>query len=288
MAGLPKAGEIEQVRVLPAPEPHADWLVCAIWRRIAPDAGGATRSVVPATVYGCLNLVLHAEVRLGPLPGQVLPAYFLSGPLSMPLETWAAPGLHSLSLVLQPWVFDAWLGTAPRAFTDQLVDAAGLPRLAERPVVDALSRAARHDDGLGAALDLLRNGAEAAARAAAWPLAEALMASRTVGAAAGACHLGPRQFERRFSAAFGLAPKTWLRIKRLEALLHGVVGSAEPLAGLAADSGYADQAHMGRDFRRIVGLAPQGARTALSSGNGSHWALEPARPGRLPRPRTGR
>ena len=231
MVALLKAGEFEWVQVLPAPDAHADWLVCAIWRRIAPDAGRPTPSRVPAAVYACLNVVLDADVRLGPFPGRVLPRSFLSGPLSTPLETWAEPGLRSLSLVLHPWALHAWFDRSPADFADRLVDTARLPRLAQPPRAHALVQAAGQPDALPGALDLLRSGGEAAARAATWPLAETLLACGTVAGAARACTLSARQFERRFAAALGLAPKTWLEIKRLEAALHGVIGSTQPLAG---------------------------------------------------------
>jgi len=63
------------------------------------------------------------------------------------------------------------------------------------------------------------------------------------------------QFLRAFAAAFGLPPHAWAqqqRLARAEALL--VRGAA--LADAAAASGFADQSHMTRAFRRFRGYTP--------------------------------
>lgn len=63
------------------------------------------------------------------------------------------------------------------------------------------------------------------------------------------------QFLRAFAAAFGLPPHAWAqqqRLARAEALLaRGAV-----LADAAAASGFADQSHMTRAFRRFRGYTP--------------------------------
>jgi hypothetical protein len=58
-------------------------------------------------------------------------------------------------------------------------------------------------------------------------------------------------------AAFGYGPKTLDRVLRLQRFL--VLGRADADAGLArlaADAGYADQAHLGHDCRALAGATP--------------------------------
>jgi AraC-like DNA-binding protein len=69
--------------------------------------------------------------------------------------------------------------------------------------------------------------------------------------------LSERTLRRRFGEAFGYGPKTLdriLRFQRFLALLRGA--GPRSLAGLAAAAGYADQAHLTRESRRLAGGTP--------------------------------
>jgi AraC-like DNA-binding protein len=66
-----------------------------------------------------------------------------------------------------------------------------------------------------------------------------------------------RTMHRRFLAACGYGPKHFQKIMRIQAVLR--TAQAIPSAGLAElaiAAGFADQAHMTRDFRSITGLTP--------------------------------
>jgi AraC-like DNA-binding protein len=66
-------------------------------------------------------------------------------------------------------------------------------------------------------------------------------------------------FIRRFEAGVGLTPKRYARVLRFSALLSGAVRSGpRDWAGLAAESGYVDQSHLIREFKRLAGLTPSG------------------------------
>ncbi|MCW5634315.1 MAG: AraC family transcriptional regulator [Rubrivivax sp.] len=58
-----------------------------------------------------------------------------------------------------------------------------------------------------------------------------------------------------FRRHVGLAPKTYARVRRFHATLAGLAAGAAP-ADLAARLGFADQAHMGNEFRRLAGVTP--------------------------------
>ena len=70
------------------------------------------------------------------------------------------------------------------------------------------------------------------------------------------------QVLRRFTEVYGLPPHAWLRAYRLERaralMLQGV-----PLATVAAESGFADQSHMTRAFRAILGYSPGACQLAM-------------------------
>ena len=71
--------------------------------------------------------------------------------------------------------------------------------------------------------------------------------------------ISERQLRRRFHDAVGYGPKTLDRVLRFRRLVEqtGAVSAGESdLARVAADLGYADQAHMTRDRVRLSGLTP--------------------------------
>jgi AraC-like DNA-binding protein len=93
-------------------------------------------------------------------------------------------------------------------------------------------------------------------------VARLLLTCATVDDAAGALGYGARRLHRRISASCGYGPKTLQRILRLQrAIRLGYAGARgrggfDALARVAASAGYADQAHMTRDFTALTGLPP--------------------------------
>lgn len=57
-----------------------------------------------------------------------------------------------------------------------------------------------------------------------------------------------------FTDAVGLGPKTLSRIVRFNRALR--LSATQDWAGIAVDCGYADQAHLAREFRQMAGHAP--------------------------------
>ncbi|MFD5701701.1 DUF6597 domain-containing transcriptional factor [Streptomyces lasiicapitis] len=114
-----------------------------------------------------------------------------------------------------------------------------------------------------AALDafLLRHGPAPDPRAElAMDLVDRIRADRTalrVGDFAREAGLSVRAMQRLFSAYVGVGPK-WviLRYRIHEALEHAESAAAVDWADLAAGLGYADQAHLVRDFTATVGVPP--------------------------------
>ena len=70
--------------------------------------------------------------------------------------------------------------------------------------------------------------------------------------------ISERQLRRRFHAAVGYGPGTLARVLRFRRFLTLLDRGRDDLAGLAFDAGYADQAHLTRESRRLAGLSPVG------------------------------
>ena len=66
-----------------------------------------------------------------------------------------------------------------------------------------------------------------------------------------------RTLQRLTARRIGLSPKWLVQRRRLHEAAERLAGEERPdLARVAADLGYADQAHFGRDFRAVTGLTP--------------------------------
>jgi AraC-like DNA-binding protein len=90
------------------------------------------------------------------------------------------------------------------------------------------------------------------ARAAALEMATPGARVDALGAALG---VSERQLRRRFADAVGYGPKTLARVLRFQRFLT-LSRNGDDLARLALDAGYADQAHLTRETRRLAGRTP--------------------------------
>jgi AraC-like DNA-binding protein len=88
----------------------------------------------------------------------------------------------------------------------------------------------------------------------AWALLRASGGRIPIAAVAAALGCSRRHLAKRFAADVGVSPKLAARLIRFEAARRRV--GAVPLARLAAEHGFADQAHLAREFRALGGATP--------------------------------
>jgi AraC-like DNA-binding protein len=74
-------------------------------------------------------------------------------------------------------------------------------------------------------------------------------------------HVSPAHLVRSFTRAFGIAPHRYLLARRIDAARRHLL-EGEPVAQVATNVGFHDQAHLTRHFKRHVGTTP--ARFARS------------------------
>ena len=99
------------------------------------------------------------------------------------------------------------------------------------------------------------------------PSPEVASALDVLAASAGAARVGDiaaeigwsrKHLTRRFTDELGLAPKTLALMLRFHRACHlARDGDTGSWAAIAADAGYADQAHLARDFRTFTGETPR-------------------------------
>jgi AraC-like DNA-binding protein len=68
--------------------------------------------------------------------------------------------------------------------------------------------------------------------------------------------ISERTLQRLLHKRIGLGPKWLIRRRRLQEAADRLRDSGAELAGIAAELGYADQAHFTRDFRKATGMTP--------------------------------
>jgi AraC-like DNA-binding protein len=210
---------VHRHRVLP------DGCVDVVWIGEAPTvvAGPATGPVVvplrPRTI------VVGIRLRPGAAPGLLrLPASELANRDTPLRELWGAGADALTAAVIEQPSVAAKLGAAAAALAERLPDAGSID-----PMIAAATRwLARRPEGR--IEDLARF-----------------------------LDVGERRLRRRFVAAIGYGPKTFQRVLRLQralALAGRGPGPGLSLAGLAAEAGYADQAHMSRELQALTGRSP--------------------------------
>lgn len=84
----------------------------------------------------------------------------------------------------------------------------------------------------------------------------------------------PRHFIELFRSNVGLAPKQFYRIQRFSTALARIARGKAALADIAIASGYADQAHLSREFRELAGVSPS-AYSPQAVGSEHHHVVGP-------------
>jgi AraC-like DNA-binding protein len=203
------------------------------------------------------------------LPDECVDMYWVGGSVwvsgpetrSWPSSAWPSSG--AVGVRFRSGVAPSLLGVAASELRDARVR---LDQLWEgRAARELAERIGCRDDDDGRAAEL-----ETAVRQMAtggWSLdvvaqevTDMLRTARTASARelARAIHLSERQLHRRCTAAFGYGPEFLLRIHRIQRFLQLARDRPGPhrLAGLAVDAGYADQPHLTREVRSIMGTTP--------------------------------
>lgn len=90
-------------------------------------------------------------------------------------------------------------------------------------------------------------------------IGRAVVAAESVAEMCDATGMTPRTLQRWFATHVGLPPRRYLRLLRFQRAFETAPGQPS-LAGHAAEQGFADQAHMAREFRALSGVSAGAAR----------------------------
>lgn len=238
-------------RELPPPRGLERQLAC-VWRshdravRVLPDA--------------CVDIVWDRSELV------------VAGPATRATQAPATPGQARCGVRFRVGAAGAGLRVPASELLDQRVPLRELWARRARRLEDRLAAAPT----IEAALDALVEGVADALDPRPDPLVRQAALELTRGSSlAQVCRLvelGERQLRRRFHDAVGYGPATLVRVQRFQRFLSAAEEAPEtPLARLAADAGYADQAHLTRESRRLAGVSPAALvlEGAMSAGDKS-------------------
>ncbi|AOG25387.1 AraC family transcriptional regulator [Acidovorax sp. RAC01] len=271
-------------RLVPVPTDLQPWLMAAV---VVDAPAELAQSHFPAMVSSMLVVRLAGQVRCrGAL---VPPSAWISASTAATVYDHDGP-VRAVGLVLQPAAAAALFASA-RGLVNTLrpmAEMAGPPWAEAEHAV----RAAVDD---GARLEVL---CEFIRRLAAPPSpcearrqhALTLLQAASADAAGAGQRLGlsQRQFERRFVAHWGMAPKQFAVIARLNNTLGSALAApGDPVVGLAVDQGYYDQSHLARDVRRLAGQPLQALVQGSRSPVTEHWPLQVGAQAQLGQPPEG-
>lgn len=244
--------------------PLEQHLTCVWVQHVSRDATPYRHRTVP-------NGGVELLCQLGSVPRLV-------GPQNGPTEDVLAPEATVVGVRFRPGAAPAALGLPASELVDLALDAnyvwggAGV-ELGERL---AQSRSPAHAAALLEAEVLTRLAGGAGPDPLVSEAVRRLSPGRAseVGALSSSLHISERQLRRRCLATIGLAPKVLQRMLRFQgflALAHARGLERPDVGRLALDAGYADQAHLTRESRRLTGIAPRALlREAERNCRGAH------------------
>ena len=238
----------------------------------AEDSGASTGPAERVLPDGCAEWIFHLEHPYSDGAGRLQPRSFLAGPTTRPIEIAPTGPVATLGVRFRPGGARGLLpplrllsGALPTP--EEMWDAEG--RRVEEEVGngrDIASRRSTLERFLHTRLRRARSRGEASTLPAAVGL---VLGSRgRLSVARIAQHVGcsPRQLERKFADGVGLSPKELSRVARFQNLLR--LAARRPDAGwaeLASRGGYADQAHLVREFKAFSGATPTSPEATMGA-----------------------
>lgn len=209
--------------------------------------GGAASTPHRVLPDGCSDLVVDLDAGVARVVGPMTRAALVP-----------STGACIVAVRFRPGAGAGLAGVSLDALADEAVDA-GEVGLETAALVEGLARAAPASrtgmlsrfvaTRLGAADPLDRAVRRATARLAADPTLKVDALAAEVGVS--------RQYLGRiFARDVGVSPKTFARVARVQRLVLAIRAGRRDWTRLAADLGFADQAHLVHDARALTGLTP--------------------------------
>ncbi|WP_396927806.1 helix-turn-helix domain-containing protein [Mycolicibacterium sp.] len=228
------------------------------WRHVG-DVPHRSTALPRGAVTVVLDLSGRDEVEFAPVGSAAvqIPSAFVTGAGTTSYVTRIDPGQTVMTVHFRPAGARSFLGIPLGELQDRCIgidDVWGPPgRILRERLIETASSTARLELLERFLLDCMKPRDHQLA--ALLPHLEATP-SITVAEAAALMEVSPKRLTTMFNSEVGLAPKTYLRLRRLQAALRRLDDGEQLGAQIAADLGYFDQAHFVRDFRSFAAITP--------------------------------
>jgi AraC-like DNA-binding protein len=260
------------VRKLPA-HPALRTVVSGFTERRGTFSKRSSVRPLPARPDQFLEFFLGESYRVRPPGGDFFtsPEVALVGPMTVPVAELAFEGtIETFTIHFEPTGLSRLFGVPMAILADVAPPARDVLGRHVGPLEDAVRRVSRFEQRIAAAeawiggflgearaQDPVDRAARLLARANGRP-AVATLAERA--------GLSARQLQRRFIEAVGVAPKHYARLHRFAAAIAArETHPTRPWTDIAHACGFADQAHLIREFQTLSGRAPGEFFRAVSS-----------------------
>jgi len=250
---------------LPPPASLQRFVKC-FWR-LRDDQPGPAQTIYPD---GCCELILHLGAPMSRFcldsGWQPQTRCLFAGQMRSAIRLAANGPVDCVGLRLRPAASHVFAAQSATDTRDQVLDLYAIdPQFAARFEMGGHAFAERADAGALTQLLQSRLALTAMDTLVEAALAELDRADGDVVITALAVRLGTsvRSLQSRFLRSVGLTAKEYARVRRLQATIIELDKGNDSLAMLAADVGFADQAHATRELQRLTGLTPAKLRNAL-------------------------
>jgi AraC-like DNA-binding protein len=220
-----------------------------------------------------MEIILHLAGRFEELTAEGWrrqPRMLVSGQITRPVTVRPAGEVFTVGVRLKSWAGGPLLREHASRLTDRLVELEAVNQRLARALRPLLACDEVTPEALDSALGSLAGGGDAVDRRICSAVARV---ERACGrGAVDSLHqhtgIGNRQLERLFQDHVGVGPKLFARMVRFRSVLRAVSATSTPKwAEVAAEYGYADQAHLIRDFQQFAGCTPRALWQEASSLN---------------------
>lgn len=215
---------------------------------------------------GCPQIIFHKKSPLYiPELKSRQSVFTVSGQVNFPAHVCSAGDTEMIVAVFRPHTVGMFIGVPPSLFYNREISGYDV----ESKELDKLAARIFEDEDNGRCVRTVEHWLLTRLHEATAPdfsrmctavrrLMEA--PSTTVGQLADIACLGKKQFERVFFRSVGMKPKEYARVVRFQKTLWMMQNGRRADAGMAYTNGYADQAHMIREFKLFSGFTPRRLR----------------------------